>query len=113
MIYEFSLRETNLHDLVNDIDQALNQHDVREPLKMLIDLRQSGGVPVPRIAAVLQQKFTGQHHLEALHGQIAILRQASFTNMVISATMQLVQDSLKIKFFNKPDKARRWLDAAA
>lgn len=113
MIYEFSLGNSDLYDLVDDIDQTLNQHDIHEPLKMLIDLRENDAVPVPQIAAALQQKFTGQHHLEALHGQIAILRQASFTNMVISTTMRLVQDSLQIKFFNKPSKARRWLDAAA
>lgn len=113
MIYEFSLDDTNLGDLVENIDRTLNQHDTREPLKMLIDLRQNDSVPVPHIAAALQQKFTGQHHLEALFGQIAILRQASFTNMVISATMRLVQESLQIKFFNKPEKARRWLSTTS
>ena len=113
MIYEFSLQKTDLNELVENIDRTLNQHDPAQPLKMLIDLREDDSVPVPKVAAALQQKFTGQHHLEALYGQIAILRPASFTNMVISATLRLVQDSLQVKFFNKPDKARRWLEAAA
>ena len=111
MIYEFSLKDKGLYDLVNDIDQTLNQHNVQEPLKMIIDLRDDNSIPVPKIAAALQEKFTGQHHLEALHGQIAILRKAGFTNMVISATLRLIQDSIEIKFFSKHDKARQWVEA--